>query len=194
MESNRFTLLVILGGMRLGSASLASPSIRDFADGFSGLPAGSSAGEQAPIEPSAEHAALTLSKPLGIEQMEELLRGLSYLLRGQYREAVPILGKYALMGDGTAQSSIGSMYYFGMGLRFDRAEGVRWLTLAAIQGTPVDRAILADAANGTLEWESRNAPQLGMRNGYSSSFQEQKPNRAGILRTIPAKMPRIMRL
>ena len=161
MDDKRFAFCVLLGGVGLGIVSLTSPAVRDFIDGFLGIPLESSAVEGETVELRAELASPALSAPLQTEQMYELSRGLLYLLQDQYADAVPILGKYALLGDGRAQSAIGSMYYFGMGLPVDHAEGVRWLALAAAQGTPDDRATLADAINGRLEWE-RSEPEPEM--------------------------------
>lgn len=162
MDNKRLALCGLVGGLGLGIISLPSPSVRDFVDGFLGIPPKSSANGAETVNLKAELASPTLSAPLRPEQTDELFQGLLYLLHDQYTDAVPLLGKYALLGDGRAQSAIGSMYYFGMGLPLDRVEGVRWLALAAAQGTPTDKATLADAINGRLEWDRpEGAPQQG---------------------------------
>lgn len=167
MRERRLALCVLLGGAGLGVISLGSPSVRDFIDGLLGIPYESAAVGGETVDLRAELASATLSAPLGPEQMDELLQGLLYLLQDQYADAVPLLGKYALLGDGRAQSAIGSMYYFGMGLPLDRVEGVRWLALAAAQGTPTDKATLADAINGRLEWDR---PEGASQQGFAANI------------------------
>lgn len=149
MDDKRLAICVILGGMALGVASLASPSVRAFTDGFLGLPASSGAHALNP-----ELAAPTLSAPLQAAEFDELLQGISYHAQGRYGEAIPIIGKYAMRGDASAQTAIGGMFAFGEGLPIDRTEALRWLTLAANQGGR-GATELAAQIKATPDWERR---------------------------------------
>lgn len=73
------------------------------------------------------------------------------------KEALPILGKFALLGDVRAQGAIGGMFYFGKGLPLDRDERIRWLQLAARQGGLPERQALSAALSGAWEWDDSSA-------------------------------------
>ena len=105
----------------------------------------------------AQDASPSLSQSLASEQMQELFQGLSYLLHDQYVDALPILSKYALMGDARAQSGMGSMYYAGLGITPDRDEAIRWFRLAAAQGGQAEQQTLASAIDGSWQWDRPNS-------------------------------------
>jgi len=151
MADKRIVTLVVLGGIALGFASLTSPSVRSFADGLFGLPASSGTHDLDP-----ELAAQKLSTPLQAAEFDELLQGISYYAQARYDDGTPIIGKYAMLGDALAQQTIGGMYAFGQGLPIDRAEALRWLTLAANQGSQ-GAAQLAAQIKATPDWEMRAA-------------------------------------
>lgn len=153
MFEARLWLIGLLGGGAIGIAVLASPAMNDFVQGLFGISSGSTAGNDGPIKLRADSAAPSLANPLQAEELKELLQGLVAFVQGDYSKAVPIAGKYALLGDSRAQGAVGSMYYFGLGLPLDRQEGIRWFSLAAAQGSQSDRETLAAAISGTLEWE-----------------------------------------
>lgn len=174
MDDKRFAICVILGGMVLGVASLASPSVRAFTDGFLGLP---SSPDTRALNP--ELAAPTLSAPLETAEFDELLQGISYHAQARYGEAIPIIGKYAMRGDASAQTVIGAMFAFGQGLSIDRAEALRWLTLAANQG---DRGAteLAAQIKATPDWERRAIALAAATNANADwSRPEAEPAQAG---------------
>lgn len=104
-------------------------------------------------ELNAESAAPALTRPLQIDEQQELFRGMVAFLRNDFAVAVPIISKFAMMGDGRAQSAIGSMYYFGKGLPVDRTQALRWFAMAATQGNSTDRETLTAAVDGTLTWD-----------------------------------------
>jgi len=166
MEGRRLALSVLLGGVGLGIVSLASPSVRDFADGLLGLPAGSSANGNETLDLRAELAAPSLSAALQPEESDELGQGLLFFSEAQYAQAIPIIGKYALLGDDLAQQVIGGMFAFGKGLPLDREEGLRWLALAAAQGNR-GAAELAVTINSTPNWEQRVAALAASTNASS---------------------------
>ena len=157
MIDKRIAVYGVLGGVGLGLASMAFPSatstVQAFTEGLLGIPEKASSEPGEVVELRADFAASTLNRELGIEEHEELFWASVHHLRGRYQKAVPILGKYAMLGDRSAQLEIGVMYYFGQGLPRDREEGIRWLQLAAAQGGQSDRQTLAAAMDGTLEWE-----------------------------------------
>jgi len=153
MDNKRFALSALIGGVALGIVSLGSPYVRDFVDGLLGIPLESSSGT---VDLRADLAASALDSPLRREEVEELLHGAELYLKGRYAEAIPIIGKYALLGDDMAQSVIGAMYVFGQGFPLNKEEGLRWLTLAAAQGDQGATQLVA-AINATPQWEQRVA-------------------------------------
>lgn len=155
MDDKRIAICVLLSGMTLGFASFASPSVWAFADGFLGLPASPGANEEANAL-NADLAAQTLSTPLQDAEFDELLQGISYHAQERYGEAIPIIGRYAMRGDTTAQTLVGAMYAFGHGLPIDRVEALRWLNLAANQGDH-GAILLASRINASPDWERRAA-------------------------------------
>ena len=177
MIDNRISIYVVLGGITLGFASLASPTVRAFADGFLGLPASSGTNDEAnALNPDL--AARALSAPLQDAEFDELLQGISYHAQARYGQAIPTIGKYAMRGDATAQTLIGAMYAFGQGMPIDRAEALRWLILAANQG---DRGAtqLAAQINATPDWERRAAALAYATNaGPDGSRPEAGPQHA----------------
>lgn len=122
-----------------------------------GAPTASQPGSLGPHDLRAELAQPALFRELETGEMEELFQGMALHLHGRDAEALPILGKFALLGDLRAQGTIGGMYYFGRGLPLDRDEGIRWLRLAARQGGAPEREALAAAIAGSWEWEASNA-------------------------------------
>lgn len=101
----------------------------------------------------AENASPSLVKPLQSADLQELLGGMRFLLSDQFEKALPILSRYANLGDPRAQWAMGSIYYFGLGLPQDRSQALQWFRLAANQGNPSDVDTLAQAAEGTLVWD-----------------------------------------
>lgn len=178
MDDKRLVIYGVLCGVTLGFVSLASPSIQAFADGFLGSPSSSETNAL-----NSELAAPALSAPLQAAEFEELLRAISYHAQGRYGEAIPIIGKYAMRGDATAQAAIGGMFAFGQGLPIDRIEALRWLTLAANQG---DRGAteLAAQIEATPDWERRAATLAAATNPNQGQVQlevePQQANRANL--------------
>lgn len=154
MDNKRLALSVLVGGVGLGIVSLASTSVRDFVDGFLGIPQQPAVSPDGSIELRADLAAATLNTPLRPEEFDELMQGFAFLSRAQYAEAVSIIGRYALLCDDMAQHAFGGMYSFGQGLPLDREEGLRWLALASAQGNR-GAAELAATINATPGWERR---------------------------------------
>lgn len=156
MDNKQLALNILLGGFGLGMVSLASPSVRDFVDGLLGIPLESAAGTSGSVGLRADLAASALREPLAPEESDELVRGFAFHSTAQYADAVPIIGKYAMLGDDNAQATIGGMYLFGHGLPVDRVEGLRWLALAATQGNR-SAAKIATIVNATPDWDRRVA-------------------------------------
>ena len=125
----------------------------------------------------ADAASPTLNAPLSIEQQSELFEGLANLIHDKYADALPVLGKYALQGDHSAQRAIGFMYYSGLGVPTDRVESVKWLRLAAAQGDDSDRASLIDAINGNMKWDT---PNERLADATAAPTQQ-----SGIIPTLP---------
>jgi Sel1 repeat len=151
MENKRLAICGILGGMAMGVASLASPSVRAFTEGILGYP---SPPETRSLNP--ELAAPNLSAPLQAAEMDELLQGIADHAAARFDAALPIIGKYAMRGDVLAQKILGGMYAFGQGVPVDREEALRWLTLAANQGDG-GATELAARIKATPDWERRAA-------------------------------------
>jgi TPR repeat protein len=147
----RLVLKTIGTAVAAGLVVGTSPAILRSIEGFM---RGPSSGQSAATELNAEAAATSLQKPLTVEQQQELMRGLLFIVRDQPAAAVGILGKYAMLGEPAAQMQIGGMYYFGKGLPRDHEEGIRWLRLAAAQGISGGQETLSAALNGTWEWGS----------------------------------------
>ena len=166
MTDKRLIFGGFLGGIGFGlfllSWSTVAYTVHEFSEGlFEGLAQPDSS--QVPTdELLANRASISLTAPLKLEQNEELFQGLVFLLHDQYSIAVSVLGKYALLGDKSAQSAIGSMYYFGKGLPVNREEGLRWLRLAAAQGGRAENETLEAAWNGTLEWDRRETDSVSV--------------------------------
>ena len=100
--------------------------------------------------PHATDAATLLASPLTADQFHELVPAMLLMINGNYSKAAPTLSKYALLGSRDAQTEIGFMYLDGAGLPLDRDEALKWLALAAAQGTSSDRETLAQAIEGSL--------------------------------------------
>ena len=168
MNDKQFVIAGLLGGISIGLAALAFPSatltVREFTEGLIGIEA-----EPSPLR--ANLAAPSLNRGLEVGELEELFQGMMSFLNGRYAAAVPILGKYAMLGDKSAQYTIGTMFYFGRGFPVDREEAIRWFRLAAAQGGQPERETLAAAAHGTLNWDSTEA---GQRFGYSGGERPAK--------------------
>lgn len=131
--------------------------MREFAEGLIGTPTASQPDRIVPSDLRAELAQPALFRELETAEMEELFQGMALHLHGRDAEALPILGKFALLGDVRAQGAIGGMFYFGRGLPLDRDEGIRWLRLAARQGGLPERQALAAALSGSWEWDDSSA-------------------------------------
>lgn len=169
MTGKRIAALGVLGGIGIGIAVLASPvafsTAREFAEGFLGIPRGQLSHRGKTVDLRADAAAPALSRELETNELQELFQGMVDRLHGRYAAAVPVLGKYAMLGNKDAQSAIGGMYYFGHGLPIDRQEGMRWFGLAAAQGGLSEQQTLIAAANGTLKWETAEGPRLAYAGG-----------------------------
>ena len=117
MFDKRHLLGGFLGGVGLGllliTSSTVSDTLRDFGEGLFGVTAQTDSSPVPVAELKANQASISLTAPLKLEQKAELLQGLVLFLNDQYRDAAPILGRYALLGDQQAQSAIGAMFYFG---------------------------------------------------------------------------------
>jgi hypothetical protein len=160
--------------------------VREFAKGLIGLPTASKPTGLQVSELRAELAQPALFRELDTGESKELFEGMVLYLHGREAEALPILGKFALLGDVGAQSAIGSMYYFGKGLPPNRDEGIRWLSLAARQGGVPERQALAAALSGTWEWDNSNAepemayaPSTPQELRYAPALPEQARSRFG---------------
>ena len=53
-----------------------------------------------------------------------------------YGTAMKLLMPFAQRGDPVAETDVGMMYYGGLGVPLDRAEGVKWFMSSAKHGTP----------------------------------------------------------
>lgn len=106
----------------------------------------------------ADAAFPTPKEPLTAEQKSELLQGIVFFVNKKYAEAAPVLGKYALMGNSSAQSTIGVMFYSGLGVEADRAEAIKWLRLAIAQGDEPGRLFLADVVSATMASHQQDDP------------------------------------
>lgn len=146
----------IVGAIFVALAPIGKP-VREFAKGLIGAPAASQPDRIGPGELRAELAQPALFRELETGELEELFQGMALHLHSRDAEALPILGKFALLGDVRAQGAIGGMYYFGRGLPIDQAEGIRWLRLAARQGGLTERQQLAAALSGTWQWDDSGA-------------------------------------
>lgn len=146
-----------LGGAFILAVVPAAEPVRQFAKGLMGSPTASQPDRIGPSDLRAELAQPALFRELKAVEMEELFQGMALHLHGRDAEAIPILGKFALLGDVRAQGAIGGMYYFGKGLPLDRGEGIRWLRLAGRQGGLPERQALAAALSGTWEWDDSGA-------------------------------------
>lgn len=135
--------------------------VREFVKGLIGSPTASQSASMEIGELRAELAQPALFRELETGELEELFQGINYHLHGRDAEAVPILGKFALLGDVRAQGVIGGMFYFGKGLPLDRDEGIRWLQIAARQGGLPERQALAAALSGIWQWDqSSTEPEM----------------------------------
>lgn len=146
----------VVGAIFVVFAPVGEP-VREFANGLIGTPTASQPDRIGPSDLRAELAQPALFRELQTAEMEELFQGMALHLHGRDAEALPILGKFALLGDVRAQGAIGGMYYFGRGLPLDQAEGIRWLRLAARQGGLTERQELAAALSGTWQWDDSGA-------------------------------------
>ncbi len=146
----------VVGAIFVTFAPIGKP-VREVAEGLLGVPAASQPDRIRPGELRAELAQPALFRELETGELEELFQGMALHLHGRDAEALPILGKFALLGDARAQGAIGGMYYFGRGLPLDRDEGIRWLRLAARQGGLTERQELAAAISGTWQWDDSGA-------------------------------------
>lgn len=163
MQDRWLLIFGLIGGATLGIGALAAPSaISKMAALFEPATA-----EDGSIELRADLAAARPEAELNSDQLSEIFEGLAALANGRYPEAAELLGKYAMRGDKAAQSAIGSMFYFGLGLPLDRSEGYRWFGLAAAQGDAAGTQMLAAAADGSLVWEHKSEPRVT----YSGSVQ-----------------------
>lgn len=161
MSETKFDATTVLG-WALGGAFIlavvpAAEPVRQFAKGMIGSPTASQPDSIDPSDLRAELAQPALFRELETVEMEELFQGMALHVQGRDAEALPILGKFALLGDVRAQGAIGGMFYFGKGLPLDREEGIRWLRLAARQGGLMERQELAAALSGTWQWEDSGA-------------------------------------
>jgi uncharacterized protein len=59
---------------------------------------------------------------------------LRLLDRGEYADAAVLLEPLAKAGNARAQSSLGSLFQLGQGVRRDYRQAVNWLKMAAAQG------------------------------------------------------------
>ena len=177
MFNKRLAVTGFLGGIGLGIAVLASPSAtkgaQDFMEGLLGIPAKSTESANEIVELRAELASPTLNRDLKVEEMEDLFHGFAHYLNSRYAQAVPIIGRYAMQGDGRAQNAIGGMYYFGHGLPVDHDEAIRWLRLAAQQGGMSERQDLAAALAGTWQWDQSNTES---EMAYGAGVPQASPN------------------
>lgn len=156
---------------------IAEP-VREFAKGLIGSSSPSKPDRISSSELRAELAQPALFRELETAELEELFQGMAYHLHGRDAEALPILGKFALLGDVRAQGAIGSMYYFGRGLPLERDEGIRWLRLAARQGGLTERQALAAALSGTWQWDGSSAePEM--------AYAPSAPKAAGFAPALP---------
>lgn len=146
-----------LGGAFILAVVPAAEPVRQFAKELIGTPTAPQLDRIGPSDLRAELAQPALFRELEAAEMEELFQGMALHLHGRDAEALPILGKFAMLGDVRAQSAIGGMFYFGRGLPLDRDEGIRWLHLAARQGGLTERQELAAALSGTWQWDDSGA-------------------------------------
>lgn len=165
MSGSKFdktTLVTFAGAVTLGLAfSADARPLQQFVKGLIGSPTASQPASIEIGELRAELAQPALFRELETGELEELFQGMNYHLQGKDAEAVPILGKFALLGDVRAQSAIGGMFYFGKGLPLDPDEGIRWLQRAARQGGLPERQALAAALSGTWQWDhSSTEPEI----------------------------------
>lgn len=139
----------------------------------------------------AENAATAPATPLQPQQLQELLEGIRFLIREQYEKAVPILSKYAHLGDARAQGMMGNVYYFGLGLPQDRSQALLWFRLAANQGSPSDLETFSEAAKGTLIWDGPTQQQThpSLANVASDPLNSSSPalaeNNSNLVATAP---------
>jgi hypothetical protein len=134
-------------GVMIGASPSIFAAATDFKRGLIGeAPAG--------VQLSAEAATPILQRPLSAEEQQELMQGLLYVVKDQPADAARVLGKYAMLGEPNAQMQIGALYYFGKGVPLDRDEGIRWLRLAAAQGSAYGQEALSAANSGTWAWAS----------------------------------------
>jgi len=78
--------------------------------------------------------------------------------RKDYATALKLLMPLAEKGDVTAEVDVGIMYYGGLGMPLNRAEGVKWFAAAAKQGTvgaEVDMGIAYATGEGVQQDRSR---------------------------------------
>lgn len=150
----------VVGAIIVAFAPIGEP-VREFAKGLIGSPATSQPDRIGPSDLRAELAQPALLRELETSELEELFKGMALHLHGRDAEALPILGRFALLGDVRAQGAIGGMYYFGRGLPVDRDEGIHWLRLAARQGGMTERQELAAALLGTWQWDD-SGTEAGM--------------------------------
>ena len=128
----------------------AAKPVREFGAGLFGS-AATQAVHPKSGELRAEGASPALGSPLQANELQELSKGLRAYLLHRDPKAIPIIGKYALMGEPRAQSLVASMYIQGDGLPLDREEGVRWLRLAAAQGGQAEQDYLIAVTNAISE-------------------------------------------
>ena len=160
--------------------------VREFVKGLIGSPAASQPASLEIGELRAELAQPALFRELETGELEELFQGMNYHFHGRDAEAVPILGKFALLGDVRAQGAIGGMFYFGKGLPLDRDEGIRWLQIAARQGGLPERQALAAALSGIWQWDQSStepemayAPSAPQAPQYAPTLPERTHSRNG---------------
>lgn len=161
----------VAGAIIVAFAPIGEP-VREFAKGLIGSPATSQPDRIGPSDLRAELAQPALLRELETSELEELFQGMTLHLHGKDAEALPILGKFALLGDVRAQGAIGGMYYFGRGLPLDQTEGIRWLRLAARQGGLTERQELAAALSGTWQWDDSGAEA---EMAYAPSAPQEQP-------------------
>jgi len=176
----------VLGGTFILAFVPAAEPLREFAEGLIGSPTASQPEHIGVGDLRAELAQPALFRELETGELEELFQGMVLHLHGRDAEALPILGKFALLGDVRAQGAIGGMYYFGRGLPLDQAEGIRWLRLAARQGGLPQRQELAAALSGTWQWDDSGAepamayaPSAPQAQQYAPASPERTRSRYG---------------
>jgi hypothetical protein len=170
----------VAAGIVLGAAPSIFAGAANFKRGLVG---------ETPSNPQlqAEAASPTLKKPLSAEEQQELMQGLLYVVKDQYADAARVLGKYAMLGEPNAQTQIGALFYFGRGLPLDRGEGIRWLRLAAAQGSGFGQEALSAATSGTWAWESSagaSAPAFAASSGAIDGVGTPAPQYGGSYSTI----------